>query len=157
MLVRTLQFLSIILIAVYMVPQAAHLIEYPGKMAMDRDAYFAVQQIYAGWWMSAIPLFGAILATLALAFFGRAQRLSAVLSGVAFLMMALVLTQFFVRVAPMNAATEQWTTLPDAWEPIRAQWENGHALNAVITFAALVCATLSTVIWKSDRPAQATS
>jgi hypothetical protein len=157
MLVRTLQFFSIILIAVYMVPQAAHLIEYPGKMAMDRDAYFAVQQIYAGWSLSAIPLFGAILATLALAFFGRAQRLPMMLAGLAFLLMVLVLVVFFLRVAPMNTATEQWTTLPETWEPIRAQWENGHAINAVITFVALVCATLSALTWRPEIPAQTTS
>jgi Flp pilus assembly protein TadB len=153
MLVRTLQFLSIILIAVYMVPQAAHLIEYPGKMAMDRESYFAVQQIYSGWSLSAIPLFGAILATLALAFFGRAQRLPMTLAGLASVLMVLVLIVFFMRVAPMNTVTEQWTTLPEAWEPIRAQWENGHAVNAVITFVALVCATLSALTWKADRPA----
>jgi Flp pilus assembly protein TadB len=157
MLVRTLQFFSIILIAIYVVPQAAHLIEYPGKMAMDRETYFAVQQIYAGWSLSAIPLFGAILATLALAFVSRAQRLPMMLSSLAFLSMALVLILFFMRVAPMNTVTEQWTTMPEAWEPIRAQWENGHALNAAITFAALVCATLSALIWTPERPVQTTS
>lgn len=151
MIVRALQFLSIILIAVYMVPQAAHLIEYPGKMAMDRDAYFAVQQIYAGWSYSAIPMFGAIIATLALAFVSRDQGLAAGLAAAAFALMVLVLVLFFLRVAPMNTMTDQWTTLPDDWEPVRAQWENGHFTNAIITFAALVCATLSALIWKPRR------
>lgn len=150
MLVRTIQFFSIILIAAYMVPQAAHLIGYPGKMAMDRGAYFAVQQIYSGWSLSAIPLFGAILATLALAFFTRTQPVPAVLDAAAFVLMLAVLILFFLFVAPMNTATQQWTTLPVNWEPIRAQWENGHAINAVITFVALVCATLSALIWEPD-------
>jgi hypothetical protein len=147
MLVRSLQFLSIIFIAVYMVPQAAHLIEYPGKMAMDRDTYFAVQRIYDGWSYSGFVLFGALIATLALAFFSRSQAIPALLGGAAFVLMLAVLVWFFMRVAPMNTVTEQWTTLPDAWEPIRAQWENGHAVNAVITLIALICATLSALTW----------
>ena len=150
MLVRTLQFLAIILIAAYMVPQAAHLIEYPGKMAMDRDAYFTVQRIYAGWSMSGFVLFGAMIATLALAFFSRSQGLPAILGAAAFILMVAVLVVFYLRVAPMNVATEQWTVMPDAWEPLRAQWENGHAVNAVITFAALVCATLSALTWHPE-------
>lgn len=151
MTVRTLQFVSIILIAVYMVPQAAHLIEYPGKMEMDRETYFAVQQIYAGWSWSAVPMFGAIAASLALAFFSHSQRLPAALAGAAFLLMLAVLILFFLRVAPMNTLTEQWTTLPDDWEPVRAQWENGHFTNAIVTFVALVCATLSALTWSPGR------
>ncbi|MBO6716510.1 MAG: DUF1772 domain-containing protein [Rhizobiaceae bacterium] len=150
MLVRTLQYFSIILIAAYMVPQAAHLIEYPGKMAMDREAYFATQHIYAGWSMSAFVLFGSMIATLGLAVLSRAQRLPMALAGLAFVLMVLVLVVFFMRVAPMNTLTEQWTTLPDNWEPIRTQWENGHAINAVITFIALNCATLSALAWTAD-------
>lgn len=147
MLLRTLQFFSIIFIAVYMVPQAAHLIEYPAKMAMEREAYFTVQQIYAGWSYSAFALIGALIATLALAFFSRIRALPALLASAAFVLMASVLIVFMLRVAPMNTVTEQWTTLPQAWEPVRAQWETGHVINAVITFGALVCATLSALAW----------
>jgi len=157
MLVRTLQFLSIILIAVYMVPQAAHLIEYPGKMAMDREAYFAVQQVYAGWSLSAVPLIGAIVVTLALAWFGRSRKTPATLAALSCALMVAVLVVFLLRVAPMNTVTEQWTTMPEAWEPVRARWENGHAVNAVITFAALICATLSALVWLPERSVQITS
>ncbi|MVA97238.1 DUF1772 domain-containing protein [Nitratireductor sp. CAU 1489] len=154
MLARILQFLSIILIAIYMVPQAAHLIEYPGKIIMDREAYFAVQQIYAGWSYAAFVLFGALAATLALAFFSRTQTLPALLASLAFVLMAAVLIVFLTRVAPMNAVTEQWTILPQAWRPVRAQWENGHAINAVITFLALLSATLAALVWKPDASLQ---
>jgi hypothetical protein len=91
-----------------------------------------------------------LIATLALAFFSRAQALPAVLGAAAFVLMLSVLVVFFMRVAPMNTATEQWTTLPETWEPIRARWENGHAINAVITLVALVCATLSALIWRPE-------
>ncbi len=148
MLVRTLQFFSIILIATYMVPQAAHLIEYPGKIVMDRDAYFATQQIYAGWSMSAYVLFGAMAASLGLTILSRAQPLPMILAGAAFVLMVSVLVVFFLRVAPMNTITEQWTMLPDNWEPIRAQWEHGHGINAVITLFALICATVSALVWR---------
>jgi hypothetical protein len=41
-----LQALSVILVVLAMVPALAHALELPGKLRLDRDAYFAVQPIY---------------------------------------------------------------------------------------------------------------
>ncbi len=46
----------------------------------------------------------------------------------------------------MNAATENWTVMPENWEALRMQWEYGHAVNAVLTFVAFVCVSLSVVV-----------
>ena len=43
-----------------LVPSAAHLIELPGKIGLDRKAYFIVQGIYAGWALFGVPIFAAI-------------------------------------------------------------------------------------------------
>jgi hypothetical protein len=43
-----------------LVPGGAHLAALPNKMAMARTDYFIVQQIYAGWSLFGIVLFGAL-------------------------------------------------------------------------------------------------
>jgi hypothetical protein len=43
---RTLQVVSIVLVAVAMAQALAHALELPGKMRLGKDTYLAVQQIY---------------------------------------------------------------------------------------------------------------
>jgi hypothetical protein len=65
MALRLIQFLAIILTALALVPSGAHLAAMPNKMAMAQAAYFIAQQIYAGWALFGIVLFGALAANLA--------------------------------------------------------------------------------------------
>ena len=65
MALRLIQFLAIILTALALVPSGAHLAALPNKMAMAQAAYFVAQQIYAGWALFGIILFGALVANLA--------------------------------------------------------------------------------------------
>lgn len=44
---------------------------------------------------------------------------------------------------PANRATQNWTTLPENWMALRAQWEYSHAASAVLNLAALVAVILS--------------
>src|SRR6266481_2195559 len=62
---RLIQFLAIMLTALALVPSGAHLAALPNKMAMAQAAYFVAQQIYAGWALFGIVLFGALAANLA--------------------------------------------------------------------------------------------
>src|SRR6266404_3503260 len=64
MALRLIQFLAIILTALALVPSGAHLAALPNKMAMAQAAYFVAQQIYAGWALFGIVLFGALAANL---------------------------------------------------------------------------------------------
>ena len=65
MALRLVQFLAIMLTALALVPSGAHLAALPNKMAMAQSAYFVAQQIYAGWALFGIVLFGALVANLA--------------------------------------------------------------------------------------------
>ena len=65
MALRLIQFLAIMLTALALVPSGAHLAALPNKMAMAQAAYFVAQQIYAGWALFGIVLFGALIANLA--------------------------------------------------------------------------------------------
>ena len=59
MALRLIQFLAIMLTALTFVPSGAHLAALPYKMAMAQAAYFISQQIYAGWALFGIVIFGA--------------------------------------------------------------------------------------------------
>jgi len=59
MALQLIQSLAIILTALALVPSGAHLAALPNKIAMAQAAYFVAQQIYAGWTLFGIVLFGA--------------------------------------------------------------------------------------------------
>ncbi len=144
--VPAFQFIALVLAALALIPAGAHFFELPNKMALDGQAYLTVQQIYAGWSLFGIALIGSLAANLALAVAVRRERIACVFATAAFASMLTVLLLFFAFVYPMNAATENWTVMPENWEALRMQWEYGHAVNAVLTFVAFVCVSLSVVV-----------
>jgi hypothetical protein len=146
---RTIGFLAIVLMALALVPAGAHLFEMPSKMTLGRDAYFTVQQIYAGWALFGIVLFGALGTNLALAVALRRQHGAFLLALFGFAAMATNLAVFFLWTFPANQATTNWTEIPAHWEALRAQWEYSHAANALLTFAGFCAVTLASL---ASRP-----
>jgi len=142
MALRLIQFLAIILTALALVPSGAHLAALPNKMAMAQTAYFA-QQIYAGWARFGIVLFGALATNLAHTIVLRRLGRSFGYALASFLLIAANLGIFFVWTFPTNQATNNWTVVPNNWSKLRIQWEYSHAVNAVVTFAALVCVVIA--------------
>lgn len=133
----TLKILALVLTAIALVPSAAHLFELPGKMELPRQSYFIVQGIYAGWALFAVPIFAAILANLALSVaLWRRRDKRAVAAGASALLIVGSLAVFFTWVFPGNTETWNWTRQPENWEQLRRHWEYGHAVAAVIVFAA---------------------
>ena len=59
MALRLIQFLAIVLTALALVPSGAHFAALPNKMAMEQTDYFLAQQVYNGWALFGIVLFGA--------------------------------------------------------------------------------------------------
>jgi hypothetical protein len=151
MALRLTQFLAIILTALALVPSGAHLAALPNKIAMAQAAYFVAQQIYAGWALFGVVLFGALAANLAHAIVLRklGQSFGYALASVLFIAASLVI--FFVWTFPTNQATSNWTVAPKNWNELRSQWEYSHAANAVVTFAALVCVVIAVL----RQPSQA--
>lgn len=143
---RALAFLALLLTALTLVPVGAHLASLPSKMAMGRDAYFAAQQVYAGWALFGIPLFGAIVANAALATALRRDPRVAAWALVAALALAASLAIFFAWTFPANQATANWTTMPADWERLRRQWELSHAANAVLTLVAFGCVAIAVLV-----------
>jgi len=143
MSLRVTQFLATVLIALALVPAAAHLAALPNKIDLPQDEYFIVQGIYRGWALFGIVLFGALAASLALAILLRGSGHAFWLALGAFLLIAATLAIFFMWTYPANQATQNWTNAPANWMALRTQWEFAHAAGAVLTFAALCLVTAS--------------
>lgn len=148
MSIKLVQFLAVMLTVLALVPGGAHLLELPGKMALDRDAYLTVQQIYRGWALAGIVLVGALLATLWLAIRSRSQTAPLVLASSAFGLLLLTLITFFLWVYPANQATAQWTVATDGFERLRTRWEYTHAANAVLTLLAVAATVGASFAWR---------
>ena len=143
MALRSIQFLALILTALALVPGGAHLFALPNKITMSEEAYFTAQQVYAGWALFGIALFGALIINLVLAIMLRGEYPAFRFALAAFLLIGATLVVFFVWTFPTNQATANWTEAPRGWQTLRWYWEYSHALNAVLTFLALCCVTLA--------------
>jgi hypothetical protein len=143
MSIRIIQFLALILTALAFMPGSAHFFALPNKIALDAERYFIVQDIYRGWALFGIALFGALLANCLMAFLLRGTGWPSWFAALAAAMIALNLAIFFVWTYPANVATENWTQIPANWAELRTQWEYSHAVNALVMFAAFCFAALS--------------
>ena len=134
-----LKLVALGLTALILIPSGAHLFELPGKINLNREAYFTVQQIYAGWAWFAVPIVAAIVANGALSLAEhRRDRIAARAALISSALIVVTLVIFFIWVFPANYATSNWTLIPDSWAELRRNWEYGHAANALILFAALL-------------------
>jgi hypothetical protein len=142
---NALRFAAVLLTALALVPGGAHLLELPHKIGLSRDDYFVVQAIYRGWALLGIVWIGAILANLLLAAALRRRGEPAGLPFGAGLLLLIGLAIFFGWTFPANQATADWTLAPADWASLRSAWEWSHAVNAVLTLAALCLATAGAV------------
>jgi hypothetical protein len=142
-------FIALLSTALALGGALAHLFELPNKIGLPRDAYFIVQQIYAGWAWFGIVIIAAIAANLALAWrLWRHDRKSALFAAASAALIALTLGIFFPWTFPANQATLNWTTIPEDWERLRTAWEYSHAVNALINTAAFL--TTAVAVTRSD-------
>jgi hypothetical protein len=130
-------FFGLMTTALALGPALAHLLEMPNKLALPRNAYFVVQQIYAGWNLLGVVLFVQLVSiATVIAFAGNDRRLR-LCAIVALLCLAGAQALFWVFTYPANAATANWKVQPDNWEALRLQWEYSHAGGAVLQLVAM--------------------
>lgn len=135
---RLLRFVALLFVALALGPALAHLLELPNKIGLPRAEYLVVQQIYSGWALLGVVVFGALLSTLALAIAVRKRRSEFVPALIAFLCIAGTQAIFWTFTYPANQQTANWTLLPESWQALRAQWEYSHAASAVLNLGALI-------------------
>jgi hypothetical protein len=143
---NTARFFSLLFAALALAPALAHLLELPNKIGLSRDEYLTVQQIYRGWALLGIVVFGALLSTLVLTIMLRGRRKAFGLALTGLLCIAGTQVVFWTFTFPTNQATSNWTTLPENWMALRAQWEYSHATSAVLNLIALGALILSVLV-----------
>ena len=143
---NTMRFLSLLFVALALGPSLAHLLELPNKINLSADDYLTVQQIYRGWALLGIVVFGALLSTLVLAIMVRKKRKAFILTLIAFLCIVGTQIVFWTFTYPANEATDNWTALPATWLELRNQWEYSHATGAGLNLIALITLILSVLV-----------
>jgi hypothetical protein len=155
-MIKSLQLVTILFVAVAMSAAWAHLLELPNKMALSREDYLVVQQIYGGWALLGIVVIGALILTTALALALRGRGRPFFFALAAAVCVALSLAIFFTFTFPANQATQNWTVLPAEWESLRRRWEYSHAAGAILYFAALASLVLCILTSRSEPGSAAT-
>jgi hypothetical protein len=130
-------FFALMVTALALGPALAHLLELPNKIALPRDAYFTVQQIYAGWSLLGVVLLVQLVSLAAVIAFADSDRRLRICAIVALLCLVGAQVLFWVFTYPANAATANWKVQPDNWEALRLQWEYSHAGGALLQLVAM--------------------
>lgn len=150
--IRRLYALALVATALMLGPGLAHVFALPNKIGLDRDAYAAAQGIYQGWAWLGLVVVAAIGATAALAWAVRRHRAAAPWAWAALAGLVAAQAVFWAVTQPANAATANWTRLPDDWERLRLAWEASHAAGAAFVLAALAALVRSLLAWVPGLP-----
>jgi hypothetical protein len=161
-MVRVLQTLSILLVAVGMALSLAHALEYPGKRRLDRDTYLKVQAIYyPGFTVGGAGEPLAMIAVFALLLYTHYGTAAFWLTAAAFAALALAHAIYWAITHPANKVWLQnrqpssagtaffatgGATPRDEWTVLRDRWEYSHVARAVLTLLSLIALVAAVVI-----------
>jgi hypothetical protein len=148
---ESVRLLAVISVAFCLIPAGAHFFELANKMSLSTAEYMTAQKIYAGWSFFGLAITAAIVLTLTHTLMVRAERTTFLLSLAALVCLGVTQAIFWAFTYPMNVATSNWTITPQDFEAARRQWEYSHAVNAVLTFVALVTITVSALTYKREN------
>ena len=133
MSLRTWRFIVLVLAALALTMESAHLLELPQKLRYDPETYAAVNGTLYRWFavVGGAYQLGSIAAALMLAYVVRAHRPSFGWTVAGALCLLLAFAIWLAVVAPVNqraAATlrDAPQALPALWTQLRHRWEYGH-------------------------------
>ena len=168
-MLHTVEIVSILLVALAMAPALAHLLEFPGKNRLTKDAYLTVQPIYYPGFTIAggageVGGLMAVLAVLLLtpqgtpAFWLRLVALAALLGmQVVFWLFTQPVNKFWLQSTTLGGFGEAFFNVgsgthrvrsddPDGWKRMRDRWEYSHIVRAALaglSFLLLVVAAVT--------------
>jgi hypothetical protein len=157
-----LQVLTVIFAAVAMALALAHALELPGKMRLNKDAYYAMQSTYyPGFTIGGVAEPVAIILTTILLFltpFGTAGFWLTVLAVLGLSGMEAVywlfthpVNKFWVQDVKLNSlssgffsfSTNKQGTRPADWTELRDRWEYSHVARAGFALVSLTALVIS--------------
>jgi hypothetical protein len=153
----TLQIVTLMLVALAMVPAVAHALELPGKMRLPKDAYFTVQRIYyPGFTIAGLAEGFSMISALALVFLTPRPSTAFNLSLAALILLLVMHAVYWIVTAPVNKAwlkgqplnrigsaffrmntDDSGRMLQTEWMALRNRWEYSHVVRAVLVSVAL--------------------
>ena len=102
-MLSALQIVTLLLVTLALVPSLAHALEFPGKLRLDQQTYYAVQTIYyPGFTIAGTSEPLAIIATIVLLFFLRSGATTFWLTLVALLSLAAMQAVYWLVTHPVN-------------------------------------------------------
>jgi hypothetical protein len=162
---QTMQLLTVVLVAIAMVPALAHALEFPGKMRLNRDAYFAVQSIYyPGFTIAGIAEPAGLLASVVLLALTPKGTAGFWLTCAAVLGMIGMQIVFWIYTQPVNKLWLQGTQINNLatgffalrsggqastqddgadWRRLRDRWEFSHMARAALVFLSFLSLLLA--------------
>jgi hypothetical protein len=131
-------FVALLATAIDLAPALAHVMALPNKIGLAREQYFIVQAIYAGWAIIAIVLVFQLIGTIAAMIIYRHDRRVFAWTLISLLGLLGAQAVFWIYTYPANAATNNWTQIPDNWETLRRDWEYSHTAGAGLQLLAMI-------------------
>jgi len=167
-MVDVLRTLTLILVALAMVPAVAHALELPGKLRLSKDGYFAVQPIYyPGFTIAGTSEPLAIVAVAILIVVTPRTGFRFWLTIASLIGLLMMQAVYWLRTHPINRVWLQGKTLgragsnffgvaarPDRdhddaarnapeWTALRDQWEYSHVARAGLAAVSFVALTIA--------------
>ena len=168
MAIRGWRLVTLVLAALALTMESAHVLELPQKMQYGAQMYSAVNTTLYRYFsiVGGIYQVGSIVATGVLAFMVR-KRVSFSSTFVSFFCLLLAFGVWLAVVAPVNsevadALRSAPESVPMLWLRLRNRWEYGHVAGFVlqlIGFCALVLSVLMETpkVWKGEKSASKAS
>jgi hypothetical protein len=163
MLTRILRFVAITCAALVLGLTLTHVLEAPGKAQLSGAEWLVVQRTFYGGFAvgGGVAEIVGLVASLALAYQLRAERIAAGLALLAALCFAGTLLVFAFGNNPINQQVAGWTpeTLPATWPQTRDAWDRAHTISAALAalaFLALLVEALFPLRSVAERSEQET-
>ena len=164
MLLRVWRFITLLLAALALTMESAHVLELPQKMQYDPQMYSAVNTTLYRYFaiIGGVYQVGSIVAAAVLVFLVRQRRVSFgwTLAGALCLLLAFGI--WLTVVAPVNSVVSEAlqaapASVPAVWMRLRTRWEYGHVAGFIVQCVGLCALILSVLVetpkdLSRDRP-----
>ena len=158
MILKTLRFITLLLVALWMGLEFSHTLELPPKVQYDGRLYVTIQntlyQYFGAPGPGAIVTVGALVSAIALLLLVRKRRPAFYWTLIGTLCLAFAFpVVYFWQIEPVNGVFRQATsdTLPANWMQLRQQWEYGHFTNFVLTLFGFSTLLMSVLVETSSN------
>jgi TM2 domain-containing membrane protein YozV len=159
MLLRAWRFSTLLLAALALTMESAHVLELPQKMQYNAQLYSAVNTTLYRYFaiVGGAYQVGSMVAAVVLAFLVRKRRASVMWTLVGALCLLLAFGIWLTVVAPVNSAVaEAWRSAPESvpalWMQLRHRWEYGHAAGFVVQLVGFCALVLSVLVETPKDP-----